>query len=176
MNHVTHVAYKRVKARVPGLPIRDCAGSCNSRGQRRPKVSAIVVTAKAIFERLYLVLKLSTIEPRVNCPYAPTPPLATGRIFLDFCAICFPSGPSFFCQHDSPSNLAESRYPRHGTQMFNEYWLVTKTWWWVTSLMCLTKESWHTYVLRIMNHITHVDESTKTSLVDCSFVTKSKRR
>jgi len=56
-------------------------------------MSAIFVTVKAFFERLYLVLGLSPFEPRVNCPYAPTPPLLTRKLFLDFCAIF---GPSFF--------------------------------------------------------------------------------
>jgi len=38
----------------------------------------------------------------------------TVQLFLDFYAISFPRWPLiFFGQHDSPSNLAESRYPRH---------------------------------------------------------------
>jgi len=44
--------------------------------------------------------------PFVTMPLAPTPQPFTKRIFLDFCAIFCPSGPSFFCQHDSPGNLA----------------------------------------------------------------------
>jgi len=60
------------KSRVPGLPIRDCAGSCSSSKQTMPELSVIVVTATAIFEGLYLVLGLSPFEPQVNCPYAPT--------------------------------------------------------------------------------------------------------
>ena len=58
--------------RVPGLPIRDCAGSSNNLAQMCPKLSAIHVTQKTFFERLYLVAGLSPFEPRVNCPYAPT--------------------------------------------------------------------------------------------------------
>jgi len=60
--------------RVLGLPIGDCAGSSNNLVPRGTKLSATDVTAKAFFERLYLVLGLSPFEPRVNCPYAPTPP------------------------------------------------------------------------------------------------------
>ena len=49
--------------RVPGLPIRDCAGTCNNRGPMRLKLSALDVIAKAIFERLYLVLVLRKFAP-----------------------------------------------------------------------------------------------------------------
>jgi len=48
---------------------------------------------KTVFERLYLVLGLSTFEFRINCPYVLTPPPL--RLFLDFCAIFFECGPSF---------------------------------------------------------------------------------
>jgi len=54
------------------------------------------MTTKAIFERLYFIAGLRPFEPRVNCPYAPTPPPLTHQLFLDFCAIFFTSGPSFF--------------------------------------------------------------------------------
>jgi len=48
-------------ARVPGLPIRDCTRGYNNRGQSRPMISAIEVTAKTFFERLYLLLGLREI-------------------------------------------------------------------------------------------------------------------
>jgi len=38
--------------RVPGLPIRDCAGSSNNPAQMCPKLSAIDVTEKTFFECL----------------------------------------------------------------------------------------------------------------------------
>ena len=44
--------------RVPGLPIRDCAGNSNNLVQMCPKLSAIDVKEKTFFERLYLVLAL----------------------------------------------------------------------------------------------------------------------
>jgi len=56
----------------PGLPIRDCAGSSNNFAQMCPKLSVVHVTAKAIFERWYLVPGLRPFGPRVNCPYAST--------------------------------------------------------------------------------------------------------
>ena len=80
----------------PGLPVGNCAGSSNNLVPRGTKVSAINVTATALFERLYSVLALNPFEPRVNCPHAPTPPLLTQQLFLYFRAIFFPSGPSFF--------------------------------------------------------------------------------
>jgi hypothetical protein len=72
----THFYRKQTKyttpARVPGLPIRDCARGCNNRAQMCSQLSAISVTAKTFFEHLYLVLGLRKIAPWVNCPYAPT--------------------------------------------------------------------------------------------------------
>ena len=101
--------------RVPGLPIRDCAGSCNSSVQMCTRVNAIDVTAKAIFERLYLVLGRGTFGPSFNCPCASTPPtaqsVANSRFSCLFVQKFHPRGPSFFGQHDSRSNLSESQYP-----------------------------------------------------------------
>ena len=65
---------KPVVPRVPGLSIRDCAGSSNNLAQMRPKLSAIDMTGKTFFERLYLVLGLRKFAPGVNRPYAPTTP------------------------------------------------------------------------------------------------------
>ena len=56
------------------------------------KYAHVAVTLMAIFERLYLVPGLGSFGSRVNCPYSPTPPPLTYRIFLDSCT----SGPSFF--------------------------------------------------------------------------------
>jgi len=54
------------------------------------------MTAKVFFERLYFVPGLRQFAPFVTMPSAPTSlPLAL-RLFLDFRAITFPSGPSFF--------------------------------------------------------------------------------
>jgi len=50
----------------------------------RSEVSAIDVTAKTFFERLYLVLGLRQFAPWVNCPWAPTPPPFTQQLHLDF--------------------------------------------------------------------------------------------
>jgi len=60
--------------RVPGLPIRVCARGCNNCVHTRAKMSAINVTKKIQFKRLYLVSGMSTFGPWVNCPYAPTTP------------------------------------------------------------------------------------------------------
>jgi|AntRauMFilla1563_2_1112583.scaffolds.fasta_scaffold42083_1 hypothetical protein len=81
------------------LHIRNCAGSYNNLVPRVDKLSAIDVTLKIFFERLYLFQDwtgLILVELRVNCPYAPTPPLFTLQLFLDFCAIFFGCGPLFF--------------------------------------------------------------------------------
>ena len=62
---------------VPGLPVRDCAESCNSSVPRCAKVSTTDVMDKTIFERLYLVQGLGTLYLRVKCPYVLTPPPTT---------------------------------------------------------------------------------------------------
>ena len=85
-----------VVRRVPGLPIRDCAKSCNNREHTETQLSAIHVTAKAFFERLYLVLRLNPFEPRVKCPYAPTPPPLAHSYFLISVQFMWPL---VFCQH-----------------------------------------------------------------------------
>jgi len=62
------------KARVPGLPIRVCAGSFNNLAQMCPKLSAINVTAKTFSERLYLVPGISLFDPHQLslCTHTPT--------------------------------------------------------------------------------------------------------
>jgi len=97
--------------RVPGLPIRDCARGCNNRTHTRLQLSAIDVTEKTFFERLYLVPGMGTFGPWVNCPYAPTTLILHSTTISGFLCNFFPRmAPHFFGQHDSPSNLAESRW------------------------------------------------------------------
>jgi len=100
------------KSRVPGLPIRNCADISNNLVQRGAEVSAIDVTENIIFERLYLVPGLRNIALFITMPSAPTFTPLDLQLFLDFRAIFFPWPLNLFFQHDSPSNLAESRYPR----------------------------------------------------------------
>jgi len=52
-----------VCGRVLGLPIRDCAGGCTNCDHTRPQMSAIEVTIKILFERLYLVPGMGTFGP-----------------------------------------------------------------------------------------------------------------
>ena len=47
------VSARGVSARVQGLPISNCAGSCNNLVPRGTKVSAIDVTQKVFFQCLY---------------------------------------------------------------------------------------------------------------------------
>ena len=96
------------------IPIRLCtvrAGSCNSSVQMCTPVNATDVTAKAIFERLYLVPGRRTFALSINFLCASTPPTAHSVANSQFFCLFHPCGPSFFFQHDSPSNLDESRYP-----------------------------------------------------------------
>jgi len=80
----------------------NCADISNSLVPRGTKVSAIDVKAKTFFQRLYLVPGLRKIAPFVTmlCDYF--------SISVQFVP---QMAPQFFFKHDSPSNLAESRYP-----------------------------------------------------------------
>ena len=75
---------------------QDSAGSCNNLVPRSTKLSGIVVTVKAIFERLYLVSGWRSVAKITCMPSAPTFPSLMLQLFLDFCTIFFPSGPSIF--------------------------------------------------------------------------------
>jgi len=77
------------------LNIFDYGRGGNSSVQKCTTVSAITVTAKAIFKRLYLVAGLSNFGPRVNCSCAPTPPPLIHQLSLDFGVNYFPQRPIF---------------------------------------------------------------------------------
>jgi len=83
--------------RVPGVPIRDFAGSCNSSVQMCTTMNAIDVTEKAIIERLYLVSGRRKFALSINCPCAFTPPTAYCVANSRFSCLFHPRGPSFFC-------------------------------------------------------------------------------
>jgi len=90
----------------------DCAASPNNRGPRWPELSAIDVTEKAFFERLYSILGLAPIgAPDQLSLYSHTPTAHSTAISQFPCNFFSHVAPLFFCWHDSPSNLAESRYP-----------------------------------------------------------------
>ena len=81
---------------VPGFPMRDCAGSCNSLVSRIVKVS----TGKMWQQRQSLSVciwfqDVRQFMPRVKYPCAPTPPPLTFRLFLDFDSIFPRVGPFF---------------------------------------------------------------------------------
>ena len=99
--------------RVPGLRIRDCTRDCNNCVHMRAQISAIDVTKKILFQRLYLVSGMSTFGPWVDCPYAPTTPtIHNTTISRNLCNFFPRMAPHFFGHHDLPSNLAKSLYPR----------------------------------------------------------------
>jgi hypothetical protein len=86
----------KTKPNWPELPVRDYTEGCNRSVPRRSKMSAMNVTARIIFERLCLVPGPRQFALFFTMPSAPTTPPLTRRLFLDFCAIFFPSGPSYF--------------------------------------------------------------------------------
>jgi len=59
------------------------------------QMSAIDMTKNIFFERLYLVQRISTFGPFVNCPMHPQFRLFTAQLFLYFCAIFFPELPCY---------------------------------------------------------------------------------
>jgi len=112
-----------VGTRVPGLPVRDCARGYNNCVHTRAQISSIDMIKKILFERLYLVPGMGTFGPWVNCPYAPTTPTIYTTIISRFLCNFFPRmAPHFFGYHDSPSNLAESWYPR-SNRLLDQYFV-----------------------------------------------------
>ena len=77
-----------------------------------PQLSAIDMTGKKFFERLYLVLglqKKNSLSQMSLCTH--NSDYLSYNYFSIFMQFFSPNGPSFFGHHHSPSNLAESRYP-----------------------------------------------------------------
>jgi len=68
-----------------------------------PQLSAIDVTTKTFFKRLYLVLRLRKIAPWVNCPYAPSENLET----LQYSCVT--------PNHKSPTNSSNLEYSKRRT-------------------------------------------------------------
>jgi len=89
------------------LPLRDCTRSYNSLMPEVAKVSAVDVTAKEIFERLYLVPGLEIFLAFFTISVYPHSRRSLRNFFSNFLPSDF--GPNFFCHHDPTSNLAESR-------------------------------------------------------------------
>jgi len=87
--------------RVPG----NCAGSSNNLVPRGIKLSAIDVTAKAFFERLYLVLGVSPFEPESTVLTHPHPHCSLNSYFSISVQFFSQLAPHFLAAHDSPSNL-----------------------------------------------------------------------
>jgi len=103
--------------RVLGLPIRDCARGCNNRVHMHPQLSAIYLTGKTFFERLFLVSGMGTFGPWVNCPYAPTTPTVHSTTISRFLCIFFPRMDSIFLVSTIHQVIWPSRYPREGHEV-----------------------------------------------------------
>jgi len=78
---------------------------------------------------LYLVLGMDTFEPCVNCPYLRTTPTVHFTTISRFLCNFFPlMTHDFFVHHDSPSNLAESRWLSPGTLIGGAKYTANPTW------------------------------------------------
>ena len=86
----------------PGLPVRDCAGSPNNPASRCPKLSAIDVTAKAIFEHFVFGSRTAPICALYHhslCIHTPTAHSAAISRFSAFSSKKVPRvAPQFLCQ------------------------------------------------------------------------------
>ena len=92
--------------RVPGLPIRNCAGSSNLLVPRGTKVSAIDVTQKLFFERLYWFQDWAHLSPKSTVRVLPLPHCSLYNYFSISVQFFSDVAPHFLSAHDSPSNLA----------------------------------------------------------------------
>ena len=67
--------------RVPGLPTRNCAGSSNNLVPRGTKMSAIDVTSKVFFERLYWFQDWAHLSPESTVRVLPHPHCSLNNYF-----------------------------------------------------------------------------------------------
>jgi len=111
-----------------GLPIRDCAKGCTNRGQSRPVMSAIDVTAKTLFERLYLVLGMGTFGQSTFTMH-PQLRLFTYNYFSIFVKKFPPNGLSFFLssRRGLPLRGLRSQYVWGHVPVFSSVVLVLNT-------------------------------------------------
>jgi len=91
-------------ARVQELPIRDCARASINRGKSRPMISAIDVTAKKFFERLYFVLGLHKCALSQPSLYTHNPDRSIENYLSISLGFFSPNGPSFFWSRMAPHN------------------------------------------------------------------------
>jgi len=99
-----------VSCRVQGLPIGDCAGSSNNFMPRSAKLSAIDVTRKLFFERLYWFQDWDHLSPESTVRMPPHPHCSVDNYFSISVQFFSDVAVHFLSAHDSPSNLAKSRY------------------------------------------------------------------
>jgi len=103
-------------SRIPGHPVRDCARSCNRWVSRRFKVSAIDVTAKTFFERLFF-LHISPPQPGLFLSVRPE--------FLERASsIKFSRnlGPKKLCSHYSTASVRSRRLSARKGMINYECW------------------------------------------------------
>jgi len=100
-----------VPTRVPGLPIRNCAGRSNNLVPRGTKVSAIDVTWKVFCERLYWFQDWAHLSSKSTVRVLPHPHCSLYNYISISVQFFSDVAPHFLSAYDSPSNLAESRYP-----------------------------------------------------------------
>jgi len=82
--------------RVPGLPIGDCARDFNNCSHTQPQMSAIYVTGKIFFERLYLVSGMGTFGAEITVPCTHNSDHSVYNYFSISVQFFSPNGPSFF--------------------------------------------------------------------------------
>jgi len=110
-----------VTPRVPGLPITNCAGSCNNLVPRDTKMSAKNVTPKVSFERSYWFQDSAHLSSESTIRFLPHPHCYTTTISR-FLYKFFRMWPLIFLSaHYSPSNLAKSWYPHHPFLFYIEH-------------------------------------------------------
>jgi len=110
--------------RVPGLPIRDCARSSNNLVPRGAKLSAIDVTLKVFFQRLYWFQDWAHLSPESTVRVLPHPHCSLNNYFSISVQFFSDVTPHFLSAHDSPSNLAKSR--GWAQTNFVELWSVSR--------------------------------------------------
>jgi len=93
--------------RVQGLPMRNCAGNSNNLVPRSTKVSAIDVTPKVFFERLYWFQDWPYLRSESTVCVLPHPHFSRYNYFSIFVQCFSDMAPHCLSAHDLPCNLTK---------------------------------------------------------------------
>jgi len=115
-------------SRVPGLPIRESAGSSNNLAQMCPKLSATDMTIKDILWAFVFGSRTEPIWAPSQLSLCNHTPTAGSKAISRFSYNFFPKWPLIFCQHTIHQVIWPSRGTLTPSQNFGCLWLIFVRW------------------------------------------------